>query len=342
MSGSGQEAILPLVGTGGDRAGLAAILGLALLAAVPAAGQDPPAGFQRYHPRGYMTALDAPQYVAAAEAEVPPDAWVLGVVVDGRALAYELNLLTRNEVINDRVGERPVAVVYCPLANSVAVYDRRVGGRELHFEPSGVLMHGAIVMQDRETESFWPLVHEQALYGSLVGSGLSRVPGAVKSRWADWRREHPDTLVWSLYGQESLDRNPMLSYVASGLGFRGLTAKDERLATKAPVFGFARNGRRHAVAASDVEGGRAFPLGTEWVFLYRPPGAALNDVTRAYLSRAGFVRQGEAWVEKGSGARFDAGSGRFQGRGAPEPFEGFDTYWYVWSLTFPDTGLLGR
>jgi len=217
-----------------------------------------------------------------------------------------------------------------------------VGGRELHFEPSGVLMHGAIVMQDRETESYWPLVHGRALYGSLVGSALTTIPGAVRMRYGDWVRGHPDTLVWSLYGQERLDTNPMARYLASSLGFRGMTAKDERLATKEPVFGFERAGRHWAAAASDLEGGRAFPVGQEWALLYRPPKAALNDATRAFVSRTGFAREGDAWIEKASGARFDARKGAFEGPGAPPPIEGLDTFWYVWSLNFPETGLLGR
>ncbi len=155
-------------------------------------------------------------------------------------------------------------------------------------------------------------------------------------------RDHPDTLVWSLFGQQRLDANPMARYLASSLGFRGMVAKDERLPTKEPVFGFEVKGRRWAAAASLLEGGRAFPIGEEWVLLYRPPRAALNDVTRAFVSRTGFVREGESWVERGSGARFDAAAGSFLGPDAPDPIEGFDTFWYVWSLTFPETGLLAR
>jgi len=134
----------------------------------------------------------------------------------------------------------------------------------------------------------------------------------------------------------------MARYLASRQGFRGMMAKDERLATKEPVFGFERAGRHWAAAASDLEGGRAFPLGEEWVFFHRPPKAALNDPTRAFVSRAGFTREGDGWIEKGSGARFDRRKGTFEGPGAPAPIEGLDTFWYVWSLNFPDTGLLGR
>jgi hypothetical protein len=311
-------------------------------AAGRAGGDDPPEAFKRYLPRGRIPADLDPQYVPAAKAEVPPEAWVLGVVVGGQARAYELNLLTRREVVNDRVGDQPIAAVWCPLANSAVVYDRRVDGRELHFEPSGVLMDGSIVMQDKETDSYWPLLQEKSLYGPLKGQSLTRVPGAVKVRYSDWVKEHPDTLVWSLYGQQHLEPNPMAHYLASDSGYRGLEAEDTRLPTKEPVFGFARAERRYAVTAKAVEGGRVFSLGSEAVFLYRPEDASLNDSTRAFVSRQGFERRGSAWVEKDSGARFDPAEGRFPGPGAPEPLEGFDTFWYVWSLNWPGTQLLSR
>jgi hypothetical protein len=318
------------------------VLALLLSLAVPAAPADdevPPAGFKRYLPRGRILALDDPQFVPAREAQIPPEAWVLGVVVDGQARAYELNLLSRYEVVNDRFGGRPVATVWCPLANSGAVYDRTVKGRELHFEPSGVLMYGSIVMQDRETDSFWPLLQGGASYGSLKGTSLPVLPVSSKRLWKDWVREHPDTLVLSVGGQQALDKNPMEAYLSSSYGFQGLQAADPRLATKEPVFGFELSGKRYAVAARDAQGGRVFPVGTRSVLLYRPPEAALNVDTRAFVSEAGFAREGGAWVEKESGARFDPAAPPAANSGLV-PVRGFDTFWYVWSLNHPDTDLL--
>ncbi len=51
-------------------------------------------------------------FVSPEEAEIPDDAWVFGVVVDGEARAYSLNLLNRHEVVNDRVGEKSFAAVW--------------------------------------------------------------------------------------------------------------------------------------------------------------------------------------------------------------------------------------
>ncbi len=38
--------------------------------------------------------------------------WVLGVVLEGQARAYSLNLLNRHEVINDRIADQPIAAVW--------------------------------------------------------------------------------------------------------------------------------------------------------------------------------------------------------------------------------------
>ena len=50
-----------------------------------------------------------PPSVVAADAEIPNDDLVLGVVVDGKAMAYPIRYLAMSEVLNDRVGDTPLA-----------------------------------------------------------------------------------------------------------------------------------------------------------------------------------------------------------------------------------------
>ena len=91
---------------------LALAVALPVAPAAQPAGDDLPDGVQQLLPRGRIAAVFAPEFVPAAEAEIAPDAWVLGVVVDGEARAYSLNLLNRHEVVNDRVGDHPFAAVW--------------------------------------------------------------------------------------------------------------------------------------------------------------------------------------------------------------------------------------
>ena len=88
---------------------VAAGLALTGCAATP---EPLPEGVEQILPRGRIAAVFEPRFVTAAEADAPDDAWVLGVVIDGRAKAYSLNLLNRHEVVNDRFGDLPVAAVW--------------------------------------------------------------------------------------------------------------------------------------------------------------------------------------------------------------------------------------
>ena len=79
---------------------------------VLAQGGSAPDGVDILLPRGGIPAVFDPKFVSASEADIPDDAWVLGVVIDGEAHAYSLNLLNHHEVVNDRFGELPVAAVW--------------------------------------------------------------------------------------------------------------------------------------------------------------------------------------------------------------------------------------
>ena len=88
-----------------------------LLPAAPTTGatpedDPPPLGVEQLLPRGRIAAVVDPQFVSAAEADLPGEAWVLGVIVEGRPKAYSLNLLNRHEVVNDRSGDTAFAAVW--------------------------------------------------------------------------------------------------------------------------------------------------------------------------------------------------------------------------------------
>ena len=91
----------------------AALLGGALVAGNAIAGQqDVPEGYVQILARGGIPAIDAPEYVPAVEAQIREDAWVLGVVIDGQARAYSLELLNSHEVVNDSIGDTDFAAVW--------------------------------------------------------------------------------------------------------------------------------------------------------------------------------------------------------------------------------------
>jgi len=64
-------------------------------------------------PKDGIPAILDPQFIPATEATFLEDAdEVIGVVDTSGAKAYPLRILTWHEVVNDRLGEKPIAVTY--------------------------------------------------------------------------------------------------------------------------------------------------------------------------------------------------------------------------------------
>ncbi len=84
----------------------------ALSGASAAQQQDLPEGYVQILDRGGIPAIDDPVYVPAAEANIRDEAWVLGVLIDGEARAYSLELLNSHEVVNDTIGNTDFAAVW--------------------------------------------------------------------------------------------------------------------------------------------------------------------------------------------------------------------------------------
>jgi carotenoid cleavage dioxygenase-like enzyme len=73
---------------------------------------DLPDDFEQILPRGRIAAITDPSFIPASSADIRDDAWVLGVVIDGQARAFSLNLLNHHEVVNDEIGQTPYAAVW--------------------------------------------------------------------------------------------------------------------------------------------------------------------------------------------------------------------------------------
>lgn len=224
------------------------------------------------------------------------------------------------------------------------MYDREYGGRELHFEASGGLLHASLVMQDRETDSYWSIMTGDALAGDFAGTPLAELTVGEKAQWKDWVARHPDSLVLSVDGEEHDTVDPYASYFTSDESFRGGEAADPRLPTKEPIYAFESGGRAFAVPHGAFEGGKGFDAGGVTIWLYRPRGVAVFYSTRAFRSPQGgdFVENAHGWRHLPSGARYDRELGTFSAApGAPVPLDGFDTFWFNWSMTHPQTAVLG-
>lgn len=76
------------------------------------------------------------------------------------------------------------------------MYDPQIDGKALTFGVSGRLYKSNLLMFDRETDSLWSQLLQQAITGPLTGKKLVMLP-AVHTTWEAWRKERPDSFVLS-------------------------------------------------------------------------------------------------------------------------------------------------
>jgi hypothetical protein len=168
-------------------------------------------------PKDGIPALSDPQFIAVGdETRVEAMEPVITVEIDGETpRAYPIRYLTWHEIVNDVIGDVPVAVTFCPLCNSAMTFDRRVKGQVLTFGVSGKLRNSDMIMYDRETQSWWQQAIGEGIVGEMTGTELEHMPSWMEG-FADFRERNPDGIVmaepaWNRpYG-----RNPYRNYDSS-------------------------------------------------------------------------------------------------------------------------------
>lgn len=205
-------------------------------------------------PKDGIPALSAPQMIVAEEADyLQPNDRVIGVVIDGQPRAYPLAILNYHEIVNDRVGEQPFAVSYCPLCDSASVFSRRVGDGECEFGVSGLLYNSNVLMYDRDegAESLWSQIKNEAIAGPVVESRLELMPLELTT-WQSWQERHPTTSVLSSETghQRNYTRNPYADYFATDALMFPVKQTDDRLPNKQRVLGVFSGGQAKAYPLS--------------------------------------------------------------------------------------------
>lgn len=190
------------------------------------------------NPRDFLMAMDAPRTLAGSEVLAYNESQrrkyvvttdrVAGVVVNGEARAYPLAVLNAHEVVNDTLGGVPIAVTFCPLTDSLLVFDRRIGGQPRLMRVSGLLYNSNLVMYDTPedeaaraaaTPSLWSQLGMRAIAGPAAaasggaasGQPLQPVGTANISTWKSWFAAHPATTI-ILPDPASISRYKELSY----------------------------------------------------------------------------------------------------------------------------------
>ncbi len=180
---------------------------------------------------------------------------VIGVEINGDARAYPIRLLSLHEIVNDVIGEKPVAVTWCPLCYSALVFERVVDGTELTFGVSGYLYHNNLVMYDHQSNGLWSQLLAQGIKGAHRGEYLTVLP-SVLTTWGEWKQVHFQARILSTerLGREAASIiDPYSGYYLSGSTGLGSISVDDRLAAKSLVVGIQIGDETRAYALEDVQ-----------------------------------------------------------------------------------------
>jgi hypothetical protein len=153
----------------------------------------------------------------ASDTDMDRSKLVIGVMIDGQAKAYPIQLIGYHHQVMDTVGKTPVMITYCTVCRSARVFSPIVNGKQESFRLVG-MDHFNAVFEDATTKSWWQQATGTAITGPLKGYVLKEFPSSQMTLDA-WLRQYPGSLVMkpdtifmnNYFGLEDYDKGAMRS-----------------------------------------------------------------------------------------------------------------------------------
>ncbi|WP_428622492.1 DUF3179 domain-containing protein [Sedimenticola sp.] len=261
-----------------------------------------------------IPAIDQPRFLTAqAAGHLKPASRILGLHWHGVTKAYPIAIMNWHEIVNDRFGDEPVIITYCPLCGSGVAFSAQIAGETLQFGVSGLLYNSDVLLYDRKTQSLWSQLLARAVTGKMKGTRLKILP-LVVTNWAQWRQQYPDTQVLSRETGflRDYDRDPYTGYESSTGIYFPVKQRDSRYHPKEQIYGLTVAGQH-----------KAYPVAE----LSRRAGEEIKD---QFAGRSFTIRYQRA----SQSARF------YDQQGKEVPV--IRAYWFAWYAFHPDTAVFSR
>jgi hypothetical protein len=291
-------------------------------------------------PKNGIPSIDEPSFVGPDDADfLDPGDPVFGVALNGDVKAYPQKILVQHEIVNDRLGDLPVAVTYCPLTGTVQGFERG----DTTFGVSGRLINSNLVMYDRATETWWPQILATSIPGpwnSAPGTRSLREFGLAWTTWKHWREVHPDTRVLSTetgfarnYARDPYgEYNPPSGYYANENTLFGTLEEDDRFSRKRVFLG-----------ARTTDGAVAFDKATlleEGIVAGELSGTPIVAVADHRLDTGYVYRNPDGRTVTTDGNTVLVGESPHEPDALPlARINAFDAMWFAWHGYYPDTNV---
>ncbi|MBA4167255.1 MAG: DUF3179 domain-containing protein [Chitinophagaceae bacterium] len=118
---------------------------------------------------------------------------VIGVVVNGEAKAFPLQVIGYHHQVRDTIGGKPLMITYCTVCRTGRVFIPAVKGKSETFRLVG-MDHFNAMFEDATTKSWWQQATGVAVAGPLKGQALQEYPSRqLALRY--WLMEYPNSTV---------------------------------------------------------------------------------------------------------------------------------------------------
>ncbi len=143
-------------------------------------------------PKNGIPSIDNPKFDTAKTTAFSANETVIGIEINGEAVAYPFGIMNWHEIVNDTVGGVNITVTYCPLCDTIVTFER--GSKT--YGVSGKLYQSCLVMYDRANDTLYAQPWAIGIIGQDVNRSLKRIP-AIKTTLSAWLAAHPNSKILS-------------------------------------------------------------------------------------------------------------------------------------------------
>ena len=143
-------------------------------------------------PKDGIPSIDNPKFDTTKTTAFPANEIVIGVEINGEAVAYPFGIMNWHEIVNDTVGGVNITVSYCPLCDTIVTFERG----STTYGISGKLYQSCLVMYERANDTLYSQPWSIGIIGQNVNQSLNRIP-AIKTTLGSWLRAYPNSKILS-------------------------------------------------------------------------------------------------------------------------------------------------
>lgn len=144
-----------------------------------------------------IPSVDSPGFIEIDEVDFMDSSdLIIAIKVGEEVKGYPHPILDWHEIVNDVVGDLPLALTYCLLTGTGVAWDREVNGEITTFGVSGLLYNSNLIPYDRKSDSNWSQMLLESVEGQNSGNKINTYP-VLETTWNTFKNKFPTAMVMS-------------------------------------------------------------------------------------------------------------------------------------------------